>query len=81
MRAMRRAVVAVFGAVLIASLLSLANPTTAGAADSGTESQFVAALNGIRAAHGLAPLAVYGELHSVARASGSNYIDLQPLLA
>jgi hypothetical protein len=67
MRATRKLLGAVFGAVLVAALLVLANPAPANAADSGAESQFVAQINGIRQSKGLAPLAVYGELHSVAR--------------
>ena len=67
MRAMRKVFAAVLGAVLIAALSALANPVPAQAADSGAEAAFVSRINGIRAQHGLAPLAVYGELQSVAR--------------
>jgi len=51
----------------MAVLFALANPAPASAADSSAEAQFVAQINSIRSSHGLAPLAVYGELHSVAR--------------
>jgi hypothetical protein len=64
---MRKLVGGVFGAILVAALFVLANPMPANAADSGAESQFVARINGIRTSHGLAPLAVYGELTGVAR--------------
>ena len=67
MRSMRKVFAAVLGAVLIATLSALANPMPAQAADSGAEAAFVSRINGIRAEHGLGPLAVYGELHSVAR--------------
>jgi hypothetical protein len=67
MRSMRKVVGAVLGGTLIAALLVLANPVPANAADSGAEAQFVAKINGIRESKGLAPLAVYGELRSVAR--------------
>jgi hypothetical protein len=67
MRAVRKLLGAVFGAVLVAALLVLANPVPANAADAGAEAQFVAKINGIRASNGLAPLAVYGELTGIAR--------------
>jgi uncharacterized protein YkwD len=67
MRAMRKLLGAVIGAVLVAALLVLTNPVPANAADGGAEAQFVAKVNGIRASKGLAPLAVYGELVGVAR--------------
>ena len=67
MRGTRKLLGAVFGAVLVAALLVLANPVPANAADSGAEAQFVARINSIRQSKGLGPLAVYGELHSVAR--------------
>jgi hypothetical protein len=67
MRAMRKVLGAVLGAVLLAALFGVANPAPAGAADSNAEAQFVAQINSIRTSHGLAPLEVYGELHSVAR--------------
>ena len=67
MRRTRKLLAAVLGAVLIAALFALANPAPANAADSGAEAQFVANINGIRASKGLGPLAVYGELRSVAR--------------
>ncbi|MEY2420102.1 MAG: hypothetical protein QOI95_169 [Acidimicrobiaceae bacterium] len=67
MRTMRKLLGAVFGAVLVSALLVLANPVPANAADSGAEAAFVAKINGVRQSHGLAPLAVYGELRNVAR--------------
>ena len=67
MRGTRKLLGAVFGAVLVAALLVLANPAPAGAADSGAEAQFVSKINGLRESLGLAPLAVYGGLRSVAR--------------
>lgn len=49
-----------------------AAPTTlrsaaAASSDPGTESAFVASVNGVRQSHGLAPLQVYGELVGIAR--------------
>jgi hypothetical protein len=67
MRAMRKLLGAGLGAVLLGALLVLASPTSAVAADSGTEAQFVSKINGIRQSVGLAPLAVSGQLQSVAR--------------
>lgn len=67
MRPMRKLFGAVLGVVMVAALFVLANPAPANAADSNAEAQFVAQINSIRESHGLAPLAVYGELHSVAR--------------
>ena len=67
MRSVRKLFGGVFGAVLVAALLVLANPMPAHAADSGAEAQFVAKINGIRQSKGLAPLAVYGELRGIAR--------------
>ena len=67
MRAMRKLLGALLGAVLVAALFVLANPLPASAADGGAEAQFVAKINSLRASKGLAPLAVYGELHNVAR--------------
>ena len=67
MRAMRKLLGAGLGAVLLGTLLVLASPTSAVAADSGTEAQFVSKINGIRQSVGLAPLAVSGQLQSVAR--------------
>ena len=57
-------------AVLVATttLTVLAGASSAAsAADAGVESQFVAAVNQVRADAGLPPLAVYGELTGVAR--------------
>jgi hypothetical protein len=67
MRSVRKLLGGVFGAVLVAALLVLANPMPAHAADSSAEAQFVAKINGIRQSKGLAPLAVYGELRGIAR--------------
>jgi hypothetical protein len=61
----------VFGAVLCVlvatTVLGLANPVEATAADSGAESAFVSRINGIRSSKGLGPLQVYGELVGIAR--------------
>jgi uncharacterized protein YkwD len=67
MRAMRTAAAAALTAVLMAAVLVLGTPATAGAADNGAEGQFVAAINSIRAQNGLGPVHVYGELQGVAR--------------
>src|SRR3954454_18128915 len=67
MRAMRKGLATLLGAIMIAALAALAVPETASAADSGAEAQFVAAINSIRAANGLAPVEMYGQLRSVAR--------------
>jgi Cysteine-rich secretory protein family len=67
MRALRKVLASVLGAVLVAALFALANPAPASAADSSAESQFVAKINAIRASHGLSPLAVYSEVTGVAR--------------
>src|SRR6478735_3640868 len=42
MRSLRKLVGAGFGAILVTALVVLANPSAAGAADSGVEAQFVA---------------------------------------
>ena len=55
------------GVVLIAATLVLANAAPARAADGQAEAQFVARINSIRQSHGVAPLAVYGELTGIAR--------------
>lgn len=67
MRVVRKGLATVIGAVMIAALGALATPAPATAADSGAEAQFVSAINSIRESHGLAPLEVYGSLHSFAR--------------
>lgn len=67
MRSMRKVVAAVLGAVVLSTLLALAHPTAATAADSGAEGDFVARINAIRSSKGLGPLQVHGELRSVAR--------------
>jgi hypothetical protein len=67
MRVSRKLLGSVLGIILLAAFSVLATPVPAGAADSGTEAQFVAKINNIRAQNGLAPLAVYGELRGVAR--------------
>jgi uncharacterized protein YkwD len=58
---------AVLGALLLTTVLAVANPVHAGASNGGVESQFVAAINAIRAAHGAQPLRLYGELTGIAR--------------
>jgi uncharacterized protein YkwD len=45
----------------------LGRTTPAGAADGQAEASFVARINSIRQSHGIAPLAVYGELTGIAR--------------
>jgi hypothetical protein len=72
---MRKLFGAVLGAVMVAALFVLASPAPANAADSNAEAQFVAQINSIRASNGLAPLAVYGELHSVARSWTDQMVD------
>jgi hypothetical protein len=67
MRALRKLLGAGVGAILLTALFVLANPTSATAADSGAESQFVSRINSIRQSVGLAPLQVDGGLRSVAR--------------
>ena len=62
-----RIIGAVLGALLLTAVLAVANPVHAGASNSGVESQFVSAINAIRAAHGAQPLRVYGELTGIAR--------------
>ena len=64
---MRKLLAALLCALVAAAVLGVANPVAAGAADAAVESQFVASINSIRAQHGLAPLAVYGELTGIAR--------------
>ncbi len=64
---MRKFLAALLCALVTATMLGVAHPVAAGAADAAVESQFVASINSIRAQHGLAPLAVYGQLTSVAR--------------
>lgn len=44
-----------------------AQPAPARAADGGAEASFVSRINSIRREHGVAPLAVYGELTGIAR--------------
>ena len=60
-----------FGALLCAMLtfamLGVAHPLAAEAADAGAEAQFLSSINSIRSQHGLAPLALYGELTGIAR--------------
>ena len=63
-----RLLVAVLGALLLTTFLAVANPVNATAADSAVESQFISAINAIRAAHGAQPLRMYGELTGIARA-------------
>jgi uncharacterized protein YkwD len=62
-----RVIGAVLAAVLLSTFFALANPVHASAADRNVESQFVSAINAIRAAHGAQPLQVYGELTDIAR--------------
>jgi len=62
-----RLIAAVLAAVLLTTFFAIANPVHAGAADRTVESQFVSAINAIRAAHGAQPLQVYGELTGIAR--------------
>ena len=64
---MRKHFAALLCALLTMVALGVAHPTAASAADAGTEAQFVASINSIRAQHGVAPLAVYGELTGIAR--------------
>ena len=54
-----------FAVVLIAGVVALAAPSHA--TDGGAEADFVARINSIRRSHGVAPLAVYGELTGIAR--------------
>src|SRR5437870_617780 len=64
---MRKVLGALLCALLTATLLGLANPAPASAADAGAEAAFVARINGIRASKGLGPVQVYGELVGIAR--------------
>jgi hypothetical protein len=64
---MRKLSAAVICIMLFGSVIAMGQPGRAAAADSGTESAFVAQINRLRADHGLAPLKVYGELVGVAR--------------
>lgn len=64
---MRKLLGALICALVTATLLGLANPAPASAADAGTEAAFVARINSIRASKGVGPLAVYGELTGIAR--------------
>jgi hypothetical protein len=64
---MRKVLGALLCALITATLLGLANPAPAAAADPGAEAAFVSRINGVRASKGLAPLQVYGELVGIAR--------------
>jgi hypothetical protein len=64
---MRKLSAAVIGIMLFASVIALGQINRAEAADGGAESAFVAEINTLRAAHGVGPLRVYGELVGVAR--------------
>ena len=66
-RVLSRLVAVGLAALLATCMVVLTPPAPAQAADSGAESEFVAQINAVRAQHGLAPLAVYGELVGVAR--------------
>ena len=59
---MRKVLGALLCAMITATLLGLANPAPASAADAGTEAAFVARINDLRASKGVGPLQVYGEL-------------------
>jgi hypothetical protein len=52
----------------------LGRTTPAGAADGQAEASFVARINSIRQSHGVAPLAVYGELTGIARRWTDNMV-------
>ena len=62
-----RLLTAVLGVVTITGMLVLAASAPSGAADGRVEADFVARINSIRQSHGVAPLAVYGELTGIAR--------------
>jgi uncharacterized protein YkwD len=62
-----RIIGALLGALLLTTVLAVANPAPAGASTGGVEAQFIGAINAIRAAHGAQPLQVYGELTGIAR--------------
>ena len=62
-----RLIGAVLAAVLLSTFFAIANPVHASAADRNVESQFVSAINAIRAAHGAQPLQIFDELTGIAR--------------
>ena len=53
--------------MLFAGVLVLGHPAPAGASDANAEASFVARVNSIRRSHGVAPLAVSGDLTGIAR--------------
>jgi hypothetical protein len=53
--------------VLFIGVLVFATPAPAGASDARAEADFVSRINSVRQSHGVAPLAVYGELTGIAR--------------
>jgi hypothetical protein len=69
---MRKISAAVIGIMLFASVITMGHQGTAEAANGGAESAFVAEINALRAAHGVQPLRVYGELVGVARSWTDN---------
>jgi hypothetical protein len=69
---MRKLSAAVIGIMLFVSVIALGQSGRAEAADGGVESAFVAEINALRAAHGVQPLRVYGELVGVARSWTDN---------
>jgi hypothetical protein len=64
---MRKLSAAVIGIMLFVGVIAMGQPGRAEAADGGVENAFVAEINALRAAHGVQPLRVYGELVGVAR--------------
>ena len=69
---MRKLSAAVIGIMLFASVIALGQAGRAEAADGGAENAFVAQINALRAANGVQPLRVYGELVGVARSWADN---------
>ena len=53
--------------MLFTGVLVLGHPAPAGASDASAEASFVARVNSIRRSHGVAPLAVSGDLTGIAR--------------
>lgn len=64
---MRKLAGAIICALAFTTVLALAAPVAANAADPGAEAAFVSRINSARASKGVAPLQVYGELVGIAR--------------
>jgi len=64
----RKAVCGIAAALAVAGSLVVLSPPAGATSDPGAEGQFIALTNGLRAAHGLAPLGVNGTLRAKAEA-------------